>query len=248
MTIILPGADIPTPIGGQPVLGLVRDFCSELALDAPASVTDQQDHQVRQIVQIANRVGNDLCREFDWQILLNQYAFNTVEGQTEYDLPEDWMRSVYNTAWDNSKRLPMYGSLSPQSWAAYKAMSLGAGVDLFYRVINGKIVLVAAPPDNDQVQFEYISRYWVVSSAGGYFDRIQRDDDIILLDNNLVLEAMLLRWRKTKGLPFEERDYMKLLSQCKAQDVPGRTINLGARFGWRLIDGLNVPPTGFGGV
>lgn len=248
MTIILPGADIPNPIGGDSVLDLIKDFCSELALAIPGSVSDQQDDQIRQIVQIANRVGNDLCREFDWQILVNQYVFSTTEGQLEYDLPTDWMRAVHSTGWDNAKRIPMYGALSPQAWAAYKAMSLGSGVDLFYRVINGRMVLVADPPNNNEVQIEYISRDWIVSAGGGYYDRIQRDDDVVLFDANLMLEGMLLRWRKTKGLPFEEMDYKSLLSKCKNQDVPGRVINIGGRFGNRLIDALNIPPTGFGGM
>lgn len=248
MTIILPGAITPDRYESNTAKRLILDFCAELALAEPGSISNLQDDQVRQIVQIANRVGSDLAREFDWQMLVNTYAFTTEQGRMEYDLPTDWLRSVPSTTWDDGKRMPMYGALSPQSWAAYKAMSLGAGVDLFYRVINGRIVLVADPPDNDQVQFEYISRYWVASAAGGYDDRISRDDDQILFDYNLMLEGMLLRWRKTKGLPFDPMDYARLLSQCKSQDVPGRAINLGRRFGNRLIDELNIPPTGFGGV
>lgn len=248
MTIILPGSDIPNPAGAQNVQRLIRDFCDELALDNPGSVANAQDDQVRQIVQIANRVGNDLAREFDWQILVNEHVFTTQQGRLEYPLPEDWLRSVPGTGWDSSKRFPMYGALSPQGWAAYKALSLGAGVDIFFRIINGKIVLVANAPDGDEVKFEYISRYWVAGSAGGYSDRIQRDDDIVLFDYNLMLEGMLLRWRKTKGLPFDEKDYALILSKCKGQDVPGRYINLGGRAGFRLIDELNIPPTGFGGA
>lgn len=248
MTIILPGADIPNPAGSQTVLDLIRDFCDELALAPPGSVSNSQDEQVRQIVQIANRVGNDLARDFDWQILTNQFVFSTEAGQDSYDLPEDWLRAVHSTGWDNAKRMPMYGAVSPQAWATYKAMSLGAGIDIFYRVMNGKMVLIADAPDGDQVQFEYISRSWVASAGGGYDDRIERDDDIVLFDNNLMLEGMLLRWRKTKGLPFDENDFRSLLSRCKSQDTPGRVINLGRRVGFRLIDEMNIPPTGFGGV
>lgn len=248
MTIILPGADVPPSAGGGTVHDLLQDFCAELALQPPSSVTATQDDQTRQMVQICNRVGNDLCRDFDFQILVDQYVFTTTQGQLEYALPSDWLRAVNSTGWDNAKRMPMYGAVSPQAWAAYKAMSLSAGIDIFYRVINGKMVLVADAPDGDQVQFEYISKDWIISAAGGYDSRIRSDDDIILLDRDLVLEGMLLRWRKTKGLPFDERDYLALLSKCKSQDVPGRTINLGARFGNRLIDELNIPPTGFGGV
>lgn len=249
MTIILPGVDIPNNSGYETAGTLIGDFCSELALASPGSISDVQDDQVRQIVQIANRVGADLCREFDWQSLLQTYSFKTHQGMLEYDLPDDWLRSIPSTSWDSGKRMPMYGSLSPQAWAAYKAMSLGAGIDLFYRVINGRFVLVADPPDNDTVEFEYVSRLWVASADGdGYSEKISNDSDRVLFDYNLMLEGMLLRWRKTKGLPFDPMDYARLLSQCKSQDTPARAVNLGRRFGNRLIDELNIPPTGFGGV
>lgn len=248
MTIILPGAQIPSNVGGRQVIDLLRDFCDELALPQIISIADIQDDQARQIVQIANRMGDWLCREFDWQVLVNQHSFTTETGKLEYDLPADWMRSVHSTAWDSAKRLPMYGAMSPQTWAAYKALSIGAGVELFYRVINGRMVLIAEPPENDQVQFEYISKYWVVSSAGGYFDRITRDDDVLLFDDSLMLEGMLLRWRKTKGLPFEENDFARILMRCKGQDVPGRVINTGCVPGPRLINASNIPDSGYGGA
>lgn len=248
MTIIMPGGEIPPASSNGTSKDLIEDFCSELALASPGSISDAQDDQVRQIVQIANRVGSDLCREFDWQMLINEYSFICESSRTEYDLPSDWLRSIPSTTWDSGKRLPMYGGLSPQSWAAYKAMSLGSGIDLFYRVINGRFVLVADPAAGETVKFEYVSKLWVVAHAGGYSDRITNDNDLLLFDYNLMLEGMLLRWRKTKGLPFDPMDYARLLSQCKSQDVPGRAINLGRRFGNRLIDELNIPPTGFGGV
>lgn len=52
------------------ILGTVAD---ELALTRPGSVTDT-DAQVRQLVALANRTGNDLMKEVDWTDLQSEYV------------------------------------------------------------------------------------------------------------------------------------------------------------------------------
>lgn len=251
MTIVLPG--LPAQITYS-TLDLVQNFCIELGLGSPVSIMGTADPQIMQIVRIANRVGADLCREYDWQRLISQANIAAVPGVLEYPLPDNWLRSVADTGWDTAHRFPMRGSVSAQGWASYKALSLGAGIDIFYRVMNNRLVLVANPPENDAFQFEYISKSWVLTSIEDddlglsylYADKITRDTDSPLFDEDLMLEGMLLRWRKTKGLPFEERDYQSLLSKCKGQDTPARSLSIGGCAGMRLIDNYNIPISGYG--
>lgn len=251
MTIVLPSQSIQTT---YTALSLVQDFCVELGFDVPNTIVNSSDKQITQILRIANRVGMDLCRDYDWQRLIAQANIPTSVGVLEYRLPDNWLRSVADTAWDTAHRFPMYGSVTPQGWAAYKALTLGAGIDIFYRIMNNRIVLVANPPENDTFQFEYISKNWVITAVEDddsglsyqYSDKIASDTDSTMFDEDLMLEGMLLRWRKTKGLPFEERDYQNLLSKCKSQDKPAHSLSLSGRIGFRLIDRNNIPITGYG--
>ena len=59
------------------LLQLVDQMSAELGLTQPASVIGSSNNQTIQILALANRLGKDLVRDFEWQRLVQAYIWQT---------------------------------------------------------------------------------------------------------------------------------------------------------------------------
>ena len=62
----------------QTLLDLVNNFSLEVGIATTTQVTTSSDVQVLQVLALANRVGHDLTRDFEWQRLDKEYIVQTV--------------------------------------------------------------------------------------------------------------------------------------------------------------------------
>jgi hypothetical protein len=62
----------------QTLLELVQNFSLEVGIASPTQVTTSNDVQVLQTLALANRVGHDISRDFEWQRLDKEYIVQTV--------------------------------------------------------------------------------------------------------------------------------------------------------------------------
>lgn len=71
------------------LLELIQQVYGELGLSPqPSGVVSSQDPQVIQMLALLNRLGDDVCRQFDWQRLDNQYVITAVAQDTAGDTVE----------------------------------------------------------------------------------------------------------------------------------------------------------------
>lgn len=59
------------------LLIIVQQACKEMALQVPNAVSVAADQQTIQMHALLNRLGADLCRQYDWQKLDNEFIINT---------------------------------------------------------------------------------------------------------------------------------------------------------------------------
>lgn len=60
------------------LIELVTQATDELAIPRPSAVASSLDAQVRQMYALINRLGDDICRQFEWQRLDKEYILTTV--------------------------------------------------------------------------------------------------------------------------------------------------------------------------
>lgn len=60
------------------LLQLIQQVCDELMISRPQAVVSSQDPQVRQLYALLNRLGTDICRQYDWQRLNREHILTTV--------------------------------------------------------------------------------------------------------------------------------------------------------------------------
>ena len=64
------------------LLQLVDQVSGELGLSQPAAVIGNSNNQTVQILALAQRLGKDLVRDYEWQRLVKAYIFQTTAGTT----------------------------------------------------------------------------------------------------------------------------------------------------------------------
>jgi hypothetical protein len=60
------------------LLQLVADTCNEIGITEPTAVVGSSDPQYKQLLALANRVGKDLVRDYEWRRLDTIYVFQTT--------------------------------------------------------------------------------------------------------------------------------------------------------------------------
>lgn len=228
------------------LLELMQAVCRELGLQVPNAVVSSQDPQIMQLLGILNRFGKDLVRVFEWQELTFNAGITTAKGVRLYDLPADWNRQVPTTEWKASNNWPVRGPTSGRNWAAYKASYVNSGIDTRFRIIQNKIELLDDPIDGDVLSFEYISKNWVERSSGLRTDAFESDDDSYVFPEELMQEGLRLRWKKAKGLTYDQADYDDVLERCIGQNKSAPQLSLNAIRTSHLLGPLNVPEAGYG--
>lgn len=64
------------------LLALVDQVTGELGLNQPTAVVGSSNLQTQQLLALANRLGKDLVRDFEWQRLVKAYIFQTTAAVT----------------------------------------------------------------------------------------------------------------------------------------------------------------------
>lgn len=57
---------------------LIQQVTAELGLNQPIVVVGSQDPQIKQFLALLNRLGTDICRQFEWQRLDKEHILTTV--------------------------------------------------------------------------------------------------------------------------------------------------------------------------
>ncbi|HAM41753.1 MAG TPA: hypothetical protein DCP69_10585 [Candidatus Omnitrophica bacterium] len=113
---------------------------------------------------------------------------------------------------------------------------------------GNSIVITPAPTSAETIAFEYRTRNWV-SRANVLTDSVAATNDVVLFDPLLAIRALKLAWKTEKGFATDSAmaEYAKTLEECKGHMRAAPVLSLnGSRIGPRMLDGGNLPDTGFG--
>lgn len=244
---------IPVSPTQKSLLNIIQNVSNELGLAQVAQVVGNTDNQMRQLLQLANREGQELAKRANnggWQVLRREYTFNTQAGVEAYAFPPDLQYIIPQTEWDRSFRWQLLGPMSAQEWQVLKSGISPVGPRRRFRIMQGMIYINPVPTDSTSIEaFEYLSKCWCTSASGAPQDHWQADTDLSVLPSDVMELGIIWRFLQKKGLSFEQeyQDYERAVEQAMARDKSARTLPLNAQAtGARLLNSDNVPDTGFG--
>jgi hypothetical protein len=233
------------------LLSVAQDVCDVIGAARPDAVVSGTDTWARQILGLAKETLEELGL-MDWPILEIPYSFNTVVGQSQYDLPADFGREVGDTVYVASQYHSLRGSLTPADWQRQRD-ALQAQIGRYrFRIYGLPVKLNFSPTPNmvEQIVFEYQTTYRVRQNDGTHKNTFFADDDVSLMPEELLKKGLKWRVRRAKGLDYSEEfdDYEMSRAQRLAQALGMGSMPVAWRNQTEFTEGLNVyvPENGFG--
>lgn len=216
--------------------------------DTPYASNDANVAMLREMLASG---GEDLVREFEWAHLRKQCDITAVAGTDNYTLPADFNRFINQTEWNRSSKLPLGGPVTPQGWQLLKTLNVIAAVQMFFRTKANTIILLPVPAGEYDLALEYMSGYWVSDDGDfGTTNTPTNDTQIILLDSQMMVHRIRRDFLEAKGFDSAAASnaYEAALTVAKGNDEAAPVLNLNHNpyNRARLLDGSNLPPTGYG--
>lgn len=211
-------------------------------------VVNSTDQQVRQLYALANEEGEELARDYDWQVMRQQQTFTTVaQAEQTGAIPADLDRFVSNSFFNRTTVRQVVGPLTPQQYQALLTQPQLSGIYLAFIERQGAFLVNPVPPAGQVIAYEYVSVNWAKSSVGVPQPRFQADNDGSFISERLIKLGIRWRFLKAKGLDYAEdmRTYEIEKQKAKARD--GANSALSSTGYDDYIIAANIPEGNFPG-
>lgn len=164
----------------------------EIGLDVTNFDATDTDFQTRQIVALLNSTGQDINKRVEWT---EADRSSTIPGSVNsFDLPSDLQRIKVVTL-NKSVNTPVRPAESDATW---KFVQDENPAQKYYFVRRGTIKF-QSNLDTDGATMRYVSTYWL-----GDRETINDNTNEPIFDGQLVVRGAVWRWRRQKGLPYED--------------------------------------------
>lgn len=197
------------------LLSICKALAHNVGMTAPDVVISSPFRQWQEAVQFANETGEELARRVDWGQL---QATETLTGDGTnkvHALPVLFSRlnmGVCVTAGTSIVR--------PLSRAEWNTLQPVEGLPRYFILEGAEITLwpFLAPSATATVQYQ--TKAWCSNGTGAF----AADEDTSLIDEALFSRALIVRWRRQKGMPYadQEAEFEASLSQLAAFNDRGR--------------------------
>ncbi len=225
------------------LLQIVQAVTEELQLPSPTVVLSSADLTVKQTKALVEAACDELAEGFDWQALLKTHTFSTVQGQSLYNLPADYLRLLSNTSWDRTNAWPVQGSDNTQLWQNLQSGITTVGPYSRFRIIGDQFELIPTPQSVGTMAFNYISSHYVIDgNLGTRKASFTRDDDKVVFRDRLVINFAKLKILQVKGFDTTAavQDFNTTYLAATGQDVPTSSLMMGTRRDAYLLSPENV--------
>ena len=194
--------------------------------------------------------AEQLSKVKNWSELVSEHTFALSTSDQDYALPADFRWIVPNTTWDRSDDRIVINPISGEEWQFLKAWTTVAGLNRRARIRSGQLEFeqtITSSDNGKTIAFEYLSSYWAETSGGTAKATFTLDTDVCRLDEQLLTLGLVWRFRRAKGLSFEDerQEYDEQVMLTKAADGGARRLNMG-RSRANVPENPNVPESGYG--
>lgn len=199
------------------------------AIVAPGSWAASNTRTATEIRSILYATVDELLEKIDWPEPIRVDYDVDGDGSSTYALPSDFKRLVMDKGAvidiDSMKRCIAVGKRS--IWTKLTTDNL-PGDTRYFRITGTEedgysLDLFPALETGDTVTLAYVSKNWLTNSSGASTEW-NSETDTLLLPQRAVELGCIWRWRRQKGLPWEDN-----ISEYEAYISSKGTENLAAR-------------------
>ena len=224
----------------------------QLGLDEPSVVITSTDGNIKQLLQCAEEIGDDLKSTARWPELTQEDTITLVADQATYTFPTDYDRYINFTGWAQDDDRILDGPLSLEEYMDLKEGVTGSTLYRKYLIDNNRLTLYPTPTTaeaGNTCVLKYQSINWILDTdASTTKARFAADTDTPLLPEHTVELGMKYLFRYYNGIEFEldRKKYEDEAQRRSGMSRGGRLLNLSPpRGGARRISWRNLPDSGY---
>lgn len=206
----------------------------ECSVNAPASWITATTLTYMELKDFLDETVSELQERIDWPDPIAQDTTITGTGAETYSLPSDFKRltrdpyTVYETTTTRRAAIPI---TTNGQWTHLEQIG-SAGGSRYYRLSGNEedgvsMSFFESPATGASIIVSYISKNWLKSSgtAGSTWTTV---NDTLLLPKRLVKMGVVWRFRRRKGLPFQDRlnEYEAVLARSANDARAIRSIDM----------------------
>lgn len=225
-------------------LTIIQDAENHLGLNVSSAVVETLDNTGKLMLSLLNREGRHLAAMFHFNELVRTATHTTLAAEDQGALSsictDGFSRIIPDTMYDTTSQEAVAGPASPAGWRYQKAMGL-TGPQYRFRIVGDHLRFYPTPPAGHTVTFEYLSKNWCTDSAATPQEAVLADDDIPLLDHELLVEGVILRYLNRNGLPADASTYYQRLNALIRADKAAGAISAEGASPRLVGPGLFVP-------
>lgn len=215
---------------------MINQVLSQSGFLKKSSFTNNPDTDDEQMIAIANRVNKEIMEFYRWTALRKQFTINVIDGQTQYQMPDDYLTVVPESVWQENGSRQVEIPVPDGRWYMYKFSDESGGGQIRARMY-GKVMEISDPVDGDVIDLEYISNSPVIGDDTLPKELFTDDNDTWLLDDQVLILGIQAHWMQTKLMPqYQEHmgNYFRKLNNAIGREAASSTIggigkNLGRR-------------------
>lgn len=178
------------------LLTVINAVCDIVSLDRFDSVYGTNDPNAQTMVALAQEAGGEIARRGDWRRMLKTIA---ISGTPEL-LPSDYQRLAPGGAVRMANGRCFRLVTNDAQWAVIATVASTEP----YCHLRGKEMLLSPAASAGGAAIDYFSKNWVLGDPYEERDVFRADDDATLFPEHLLAKGLIWRWKRQKGLPFED--------------------------------------------
>ncbi len=205
------------------LLTVINDAEDTLTQTRSTAVYGQSGSHQRQILQILKKVGWDLVKVHDWQVLLTVEEFTcaATEAQTGYPQTGFDRMADHTVMWNNTDDRQILGPTPSDVWSELTVRDVTT-LPQYWR-LKGGVLQITSPTLGENIRYEYITSKWILQAGTTAATTFSADTDTFRFDEHLLTLGVVWRWLKEKGFDYAEAmmDYERYLESVKKSDRGG---------------------------
>lgn len=227
------------------LLTIVQNVSKRLGVPAPSAVVTSSDTRVLELWTMANDIGTELERRYQWQELTREANFTSTGsidmGSLTGSIATEFSYFIDQTFWDRDLKQPIIGPVTMQEWQSDLSFAV-VGPPYKHIVINDRLLVgPTAITAGHTMVFNSLTENWAQDASGTGKASFTADDDTARIPENLIELSLVWRWKQSKGLAYAEdmETAEQQIGRYTGQDAGRRVLFIGGQGIYYLAE--NVP-------
>lgn len=201
------------------LLTICQGLAENVGLERPTAVITSPDREWAEAVAMSNLVGEELARRVDFDILRGSAVVTGDGTDRSYDLPAPASRLIPGVA-------VVYEGVPvrPLTAAEWSSLTPVAGRPRYFlfgkKALAREVSFWPYLASGAEATVHYQSKAWCDNGTDAWV----ADTDTSLIDETLMLKGLIVRWRRQKGMAYQdyEAEYEMALQQYAQFDDRSR--------------------------